>query len=134
MLSKDKYQILWDYHGFKPSAIGPLISADYKARFLKLYSLYCEWANGSNGFKKLNEEWQTIHQKFSNTEFDDALGHAYGAWMTWKINEHLLEMNKSMLYDGLLEPFIFMDGPVPCFGCRIKGHKGWSMNFFLKKA
>ena len=128
-------------NGFKPSEIRPRkMWGRLKEDFVNMYNDYCEVTNGV--IDQLNQAWEEAHPKIEedNSEenaeakdFQDRIDEwAYGCYIRDAFDQAAYLVNQKHP-DSYLSAFVFMDGPTPVFGARIKQHPELSMSFVVKK-
>lgn len=140
-LSEEKYQIIWKFHGFSESSFPSWKIKSLKDSFMELRKNYVKWTKETDLFNKLNNEFHSLHYRvFPIKEQESLSGYMYGSWMAYKINKLLFDKERSYrdtLSDiGLdnwdLQPVIFMDGPIPDFGCALRLYPGLFMSISLE--
>ena len=140
-LSEEKYEIIWELRGFSESSFPSWKIKSLKERFWELRKTYGKWVNDTDLYNKLDKEFKSLHYKvFPIKEMESLSAYVYVSWMTYQINKRLFDRDASYretlkdigLEDWDLQPVIFMDGPIPDFGCALKHHSGCFMSIILE--
>lgn len=132
-------------NGFKPSEISPAkMWKRLQEDFVNMYNDYCEVTNAA--IDELNKNWTAAHPE---TEEDDSKelsaeeaeirdlkaekeSYEYGCYLrdAFDMGAYMVNLKHE---DSYLSGFVFMDGPTPVFGARIKEHPELSMHFVIEK-
>ena len=123
------FKIQWQTHGFKPEDLNPIEWKVIQDEFMRLYDIYCEYANGRHGYAQFNKDFDRKYLYSITNRVDGTEGYLYGSYMTFRSNEALKYAIK--YHSEILEPFIFMDGAIPVFGAKLKNREKCDMDFTL---
>lgn len=120
--------------GFKPSEIRPRkMWTRLQEDFIEIYNDYCEVTNSV--IDQLNQAWKECHPETEEDESkemtpeeaqvkdlqDQIDNWEYGAFMRDAFDQAVYSVNQKHP-DSYLSGYVFMDGPTPVFGARIKQH------------